>query len=763
MIAAGLAAGMALGGADSLTVFALAALGVILLTAVGLRADVALAACALLIAGSGVGAARLAAIDADPLARAPAGELTLRGHLVDLPRSDRYGSRLRIRMRGWNQLVQVRSREPVPAGLTIGDEIVVVGRPRRIDPASAKSPVARSYAQYLLRTGVRRQLTTARVSVTGNRRGGAQGAVDSIRRRAERALAFGLAPEPAALLRGMVLGGDAALPERTVDQFRAAGLSHILAVSGQNVLLIVILVVGILTACGAPRGVRLAVPAMVIVLYALLCGAQASVVRAAAMGLAALVALAASRPASRIYALILAAIVVLAFNPRACADVGAQLSFAAVLGIMAFTSPLARVLARWPRWTAEALAATVGATLATAPLMAYHFKAVSLVSLIANVLGQPLIGPIVWLGSLAAAIGQFSLPLAALLGAPCQFLLGSLISLAGAAAALPGAQATTPDFGLFGLIGSLAVVVLAAMLANGWVAPPRQLRGLRRTPVLALSAVAVLFVAGWWLVSGGGPRKLSAPAIVMLDVGQGDATLLVGSEDCAALIDGGPPGASLGSRLRALGVRRLGALLITHPEADHFEGALELVRDGRVPVTTLLDGGGNTPSADYAELRRRLRAAGTRIVPALAGAAWSCPGLSIELLAPSRELLDAPPTASANARAAVTSVQVGKIRLFASGDAESSDLAGLPLSPVDVLKVPHHGSADPGLGGLLARLRPSVALIGVGADNRYGHPTPQTLGALASAGALVLRTDRGGDIVLREVGAGGLAIGRRRR
>jgi competence protein ComEC len=634
--------------------------------------------------------------------------------------------------------------------------VVVRGRVRAVDPALAGSEESRSYAEYLLRNGVRRRMTGATVVLGSGRRGGAYGVVDAIRIRAERALAFGLAPEPAALLRGMVLGGDAALPEETAEDFRIAGLSHILAVSGQNVLLIVILVLAILTACNAPRGARLVVPAVVIVLYVLLCGAQASVIRAGAMGLAALAALAASRPSSRSYALILALIVVLVSNPRASADVGAQLSFAAVLGIIAFTGPLAARLTRLPRWAAEALAATSGATLATAPLMAYHFEAVSIVSLAANVLGEPLIAPIVWLGSLTAAVGQLSMPLAALLGGPNQFLLGALIELAHAAASVPGAQVEAGGLGVLGLAGGFALVLLAAALANGSISLPSPRPGIF-APVVAGLALALALA----LPVGCGKAPVDAPAIVMLDVGQGDSTLLVG-EGCAALIDGGPPGAALTKKLAGLGVDRLDALLITHAEDDHFGGALELARERKIKVGTLIDGGGQSPKADFVELRRRLADQGTSAIPAVAGTRWSCPGVAIELIAPGPLPVGAAPPANPNERAAVTRIEVGAIRMLASGDAESPQLASLPLAPADVLKVPHHGSADPGLPAVLARVRPRVALIGVGARNRYGHPTPSVLAVLGAAGVAVLRTDRGGSIALHEAAGGELRVARGR-
>ncbi len=760
VLALALAAGLALAAAPEWLMFAGAGLLAILLVAQRAGVHVVIAGAALLVAGAGAGSARLAAIDSDPLAQALSGDVTLPGHLVTQPREGGDQATLRIRTSGSGQLVEVRSFEPLAAPLRIGDEVVVRGRLRAVEVDHGKSPESQRYAGYLLRNGVRRQINARNVEATGARRGGAYGVVDAIRSRSERALALGLQREPAGLLRGMVLGGDAGLAEPTAENFRVAGLAHILAVSGQNVLLIVILVQAILMACGADRRARLIVPAGVIVIYVLLCGAQASVIRAGAMGLAGIAALAASRPSSRIYALILASIAVLAWNPRATADVGAQLSFAAVLGIMAFAQPIAGVLSRLPAWAAQAFGATAGATVATAPLMAFHFEAVSMVSLAANVVGEPLIGPIVWLGSMTAAIGQFSPEAGALLNAPNAFLLASLIELARGAAAIPGAQISLTGFDISMLVLSYLPVLLAAAFANRMIAFQRSPDVAAPVRLIALLAAGMLAIAllalKLWPVN-----RVQAPSVAMLDVGQGDAMLLTGDR-CHVLIDAGSAGRGLGDSLRKQGAERLDALLITHAEDDHFGGALELARDGDLEVGTFIDGGGTTASDDYAELRARMREGGARVEAAVAGLRWSCPGLAIELIAPAALPPGSPPPAQPNARSAVTRIDVGGIRVFASGDAESSHLPGLAIGPADVLKVPHHGSADPGAAALLARVAPAVALIGVGRENRYGHPTPQLLSALETAGARVFRTDRDGTVTVVKGAGGSLRVTRER-
>lgn len=749
LLAGSLAGGLALARLDPVALFALSALIVIGLTLCAARPHVVIAASALLLLGAGVGSHRLGSIDADPLVALGGAPVELRGEVVQRPRENLNGSTLRLHAHApgdRRQMVEVRSYAPAPAGLRIGDEVSVRGSLRPVSVRSARTPESASYARYLLRSGVRRRIDAKSVEATGFSRTGPVGVVDGIRNRADRALALGLEPEPAALLRGMVLGGDAGLPESTAEDFRVAGLSHILAVSGQNVLLIVILVQAILMAMNTPRWSRLAIPAAIVLIYVLLCGAQASVVRAGAMGLAGLAAIAASRRSSRVYALLLAAIVVLCWNPRATADIGAQLSFAAVLGLMAFTRPLADRLGRLPRWAAEAFAATTGATLATAPLMAFHFGAVSLVSLAANVLGEPLIGPIVWIGSLSAAIAQFSVPLGALLNAPNSFLLGTLIELAHLSASMPGAQAGTEGFGVPGLILGAVLVVLIAAFVHGWI----PISGRRMGKFLACGGALFVLVT----LSRGGPPPIPRPAIVMLDVGQGDATVLLGANGCNALIDGGPPGGELAKKLRSIGVRRLDAALVTHPETDHFGGVLELAESGDVPIETLLDGGGNTPRPEYAELRARLSARATRSETAVAGTTWRCADISINVIGPAPQAPDAAPPANPNTRAAVTIVDVGGLRMLASGDAESPQLLPMTLPPADILKVPHHGSADPGLPAVLERVRPRVALIGVGASNRYGHPTPSALAALGQVGAAIFRTDRDGAVLVRP-GPGG--------
>jgi competence protein ComEC len=220
-------------------------------------------------------------------------------------------------------------------------------------------------------------------------------------------------------------------------------------------------------------------------------------------------------------------------------------------------------------------------------------------------------------------------------------------------------------------------------------------------------------------------------------VGQGDATLLQHG-GATILVDTGPPGSGLLGALREAGVRRIDLLVVTHSQADHEGGAAAVLR--RHEVGLFLDGGEQDTLLHHAALHAAAARRVRRVAPR-AGQRLRAGALELRVLWPRPE----PPADHAgqdpNLRAVVAHARVGEFDLLLPADAESEVTAALELPPVEALKVAHHGSADPGLPDLLARLRPSVAVIEVGRGNRYGHPTPETLAALRAV-PVVRRTDR---------------------
>ncbi len=714
----------------------------------------------LVLVGSAGGSARLAAIDAPAERLDPGDRVQGLVHLTSRPRDAPFGSSVEVRVaagpaRGARLVAWLPRRTRLHPDAGPGDELLLTGLVRR-------PPRRSDYADHLRLRGVAAELAVTRARSTGRRRSGPAGWLDAVRRRAERGLGAGLAPAQRALGLGMVLGQDERIDPSVRDDFRAAGLAHVLAVSGQNVMLLAALALPLLAASGLGPIARLVAAIAMIALYVPLAGAGLPLQRAGVMGVASLAALIVARPASRSYALLLAATATLSLNPRACADPGWQLSFAAVAGIVALAPQLRRVLSPLPRPLAEGIAVTAAATLATAPLVAHHFGSVPLAGLPANIAALPLVAPIMWLGMVRAASGQLAAfgdsagAVGHALGAPPGFALALLLRALGRLTAisadLPGGQLSPPLGSRTGVAVGYTALGAAALglryvasrveprtteVAAWW----RRLPRIRRVMAVGLVVVVVTLPFAGALTPPGPPAQAT---VSFLDVGQGDATLLQHPDGASILFDGGPPEGRVARQLRRAGIRRLSVLVMTHASRDHHGGLREVVE--KVPIGLLLDGGDGTTDRDFRQIVRDAVRRGARRVPALAPMTLRAGGIAIRVLSPQPRPAGPPPE-DPNPRGVTAVVAVDGFELLLSADAESPTLLGLPLLDVDAMKLPHHGSADPGLGELLARLRPEVAAITVG-PNSYGHPSPDTLAALREANVRTLRTDRHGTVRL---------------
>jgi competence protein ComEC len=383
-----------------------------------------------------------------------------------------------------------------------------------------------------------------------------------------------------------------------------------------------------------------------------------------------------------------------------------------------------------------------------------------------------------WLGMVKAALGQLDAvvpgagAVASALGPLTRLPVAWIDWLAERFAGMPGGTVALP----LGSGRSVAVayaLIGAAALAAGRVARPvgaharaarpvgaharAALAEWRRLPRSCRLAAAALAAAA--LALGAAPALSPPPwpervTVRFLDVGQGDSTLVQHPDGAAVLFDGGPPEAQVATLLRRLGVRRLALVVATHRSRDHHGGLAEVL--DRVPVGLLLDGGDGTRDPSYLAMLAVARRKGIRRLEATAPLDLRAGGLAIRVRSPPPRR-PGPAPEDPNPRAVVATVSAGGFDLFLSADAESDALERLELPDVDAMKVPHHGSADPGLPELLERLKPEAAAIEVGAGNTYGHPEPATLRALRAAGVPVWRTDRDGTVTLTAE-ANGLAV-----
>jgi competence protein ComEC len=710
------------------------------------RAGVALAAAAAVMGGAALAQARSATLDAHAVQGAVGEHVVADGVLLEPVRhrlSGMRAARLRLvggRADGAIATARVSPGARWPAHVEVGDTLVLAGRLAGLA----------DHESHQRRRGAHVALEVRSARATGERRGGLPGALDGIRRRAEAALAAGGPRAQAQLLRGMVLGQDEGIEEPVREEFRRTGLAHLLAASGQNVMLLVILAIAAATALGAGLRGRLMTAMVLVAVYVPLAGAGPSIQRAGIMGAAGLVAALAGRPASRWYAVCLAAALTLVVNPRAAGEPGWQLSFAAVVALLLLASPLTGWLTRRgaPRPLAAVAAITVAATVGTAPLMALHFGTVSPASLPANLLVAPAVAPIMWLGMLAATVGQVSVAAAAPLSGMAAYLAAYVEWVAHTAAghsfASVDVRVERASVAALAYVG-LGLAVLAGRSAARW--SPRWRVGLPRGARLSAALATATFLTVVALTRGGLPPRAPGELVVsFLAVGQGDATLLQ-HDETTVLIDTGPPGGPILQRLREAGVRNLDALIITHAQADHEGMAVAVMRAHRTEFVINGGAGRNTPVQRLLpQLIGRARA--QALVPA-AGQVVSFGSLRMRVLWPPAVAVGAPgPKGDPNLHAMVSHVSLGDFDLLLPADAESVVTGQLELGDVEALKVAHHGSADEGLAAELDRLRPEVAAIEVGERNTHGHPTASTLAALRAV-PHVVRTDRDGTVRLR--------------
>lgn len=736
MLVAGLLAGPR--SPPALIALAMAAL------ALARSGTLALGAVAALLAGAAIADARLAALDRSALAPLVNRELDATATLLEHPRKRTFGVRVApARLlsgagRGERVLLLAPARVRWPQHAQPGTELQIRGQLARLAP----------YDDHERRRNAHALVRAESILATGRRRGGVMGSLDTIRVRTERALTSGVPAPQGALARGMVLGQDEALSADIREDFRATGLAHLVAASGANVLLLATLVLGVGAVFGLGLSARLLLALVAVAAYVPLAGGGPSIQRAAVMGGAGLVAGLAGRTGSRWYALLLAAALTLAWNPRAAQDAGWQLSFAAVVALIALVPLLVARLrrARVPHALAAAVAVTVAATLGTAPLIALHFERLSLVSLPANVLAAPAVAAVMWLGAVAGTLGQVAPGLASPVATIAAVPLAYLTWLADRAAALPFAQLSIGSPGVGGVVAAYLAAGAALLVWHRRQARRSEQKGLRsgrdrrrRRLALALLAAAALAAVAWHARAPAPPRDLT---VSFLDIGQGDATLIQHGAT-TVLVDTGPREGPILARLREAGVRRIDVLVATHAAADHDGAAAEVL--AAHPVGLVLDGEETTaPKRSMLGLAARHR---VRRLATDSGQVIRSGPLELRVLWPRREP-SAPSGAEPNDRATVLHVRDAGFDLLLTADAESNVTAGLGLPAVEAMKVAHHGSEDGGLPALLERVRPRVAVIPVGAHNSYGHPTPSTLAALRAV-PIVRRTDRDGTVRLR--------------
>ncbi len=587
-------------------------------------------------------------------------------------------------------------------------------------------------------------------------------------------------PEPeSALAQGILLGIRGAIPQHILDDFKRTGTTHILAISGHNLsVMLGLFVISGGWIVGRRHTVFLLAVFVGLWTYAVLAALSPSVVRAALMASFLIGGILAGRPTDAFVSLGAAGFLMTLVDPYLIHDIGFQLSFLAMIGLVA-SAPLysaaegyvrsRRTEAQGKLWPAAQFvganaAATLGATAFTIPVIALNFQVLPLAALPATLFGLPAL-TVILLGALATALIGALFPFAAVIPATVTWLASKYLILVVALwARVPAASLQTPAIAAAWGWVYMAVAGVFAFLVWRWSragetpsvalgAPlevrllPQLFREKRALGVRGALVALVVCTAIVWLPLLIHPEE--ELRVNFFDVGQGDATLLETSGGYRVLIDGGPSPTALLNQLDAMippWDRRIDLVMLTHPQRDHISGLLAVL--SRYRVAAAAESGFPVETADYKEWRRLLQEKRVPSSKLQAGSTVQLPGVKMTVLHPrERDLLGLTPD-QANDASLVLQVAAFGQRLLLTGDIEERDERALlryrEALGSSVLKVPHHGSKTSTSEYFLDRVSPGVAVIEVGAGNQFGHPHEEVLDRLRCA--LVLRTDVHGTI-----------------
>jgi competence protein ComEC len=546
-----------------------------------------------------------------------------------------------------------------------------------------------------------------------------------------------LPPAERGLLPGLVDGDTSNLDPVLIDRFRAAGLTHLVAVSGTNCSIVVGTVLLVLRRARVRPWLCAVLGGAVLVAFVVVARPSPSVLRAAVMAAIALVCLATGRPRAAVPILAATVLGLLAWDPGLAVDPGFAMSALATAALLMLAPGWARMLRRHhvPGGVAEALAVATAAHLVTAPVIAALSGTVSLVAIPANVLAEPAVPVATVFGFGAAVLAPMwtggARALAWVAGWPCRWLVG----VADRIGAVPGAR--LPWFG--GLVGALTMlglaVVLIVLVARG---------GVGRLIAVGLVIAVLVQIPVRSVVSRWPPPGW---VFVACDIGQGDALVLNAGPQSAVEIDTGPDPVLVDRCLRDLDVSDIPLLALTHYHLDHVGGLAGVLHGRR--VGQLITGPLAEPASGVGLVADDLAAHHLTITSPAPGTRYDIGQVHLQVLGPPAPFHDT--RSDPNNSSLVMRAVVGGVSILLAGDVELEAQQAMLTAGIDVradvLKVPHHGSAysDP---RFLAAVQARVAVISVGLHNDYGHPSPLLLADLARLGLPVRRTDHDGDVAV---------------
>lgn len=610
-------------------------------------------------------------------------------------------------------------------------------------PKSRRNPNGFDYRAYLLQKGISITMFSRDIDKIGKHKTNTFiAAAFNFREHLTAFYESNLPPNLSSLMVGITLGIKDNIPGETMKAVKSGGVAHVLAVSGLHTGIIYAALELIFYRFRLSSTLSFIIGSITIIFYSFMAGLSPSVIRAAIMIMVFMLAKVVGRENDPVNSLCLSATILLFLNPLTLFSVSFQLSYAAVIGIMIFYSPLKKLLERFPGYLRDSLAVIISAQLVAGPFLAYYFYNISVIGFFTNLLVVPLVSVILISGLISGIIGLLLTPLGSAFVRVPGFLLSTVEKIILVSSKLPFTTIVVPAMPPISIAFYFASLALVFDLV-----PFSDKVQLKRKKICA--AVLIVFSLIPAILPFG------AFEVTFVDVGQGDSILIQTKGKKAILIDGGgtPPYYSgdfdtgediILPFLYSKGIKKIDAVVFTHFDDDHAKGLLSILKSMKVKNIIF---GVPEDCTIYKEMLEIARQKQIEITQVGRGDQFTIDDVTFDVLNPVK---NAKKNYSSNDGSVVLKMNYKDISFLFTGDLEYKGEQDLISSGIDigahVLKIGHHGSRTSTSEEFLSKVKPSYGIISAGMDNNFGHPSPQVIDLMKNSGVTVLRTDLSGAV-----------------
>lgn len=650
-----------------------------------------------------------------------------------------------------------------------GDEIAAVGKVRMIH--NYHNPGQSNWAEILSVQGISARVTARPGTLKITERASLLSGLARWRSQVRDEMLQAMPEGDASLINGMLFGGYTGVDRRIVRDFSTTGIVHILSVSGAHIALVAAAIFWFTRRLSVNQAWSALFAGAIMIVYGYISGYSPPVVRSVVMGLCAMAAIGSGRISYASHALSVAVLGMLIWEPRYLLDISFQLSVGCTAGLLYLGSPMICLCSECldgvlpngvAKWIIAAISATMAAQLAVLPFLAWYFGTFPIVSLLANLIVAPILESVILIGLFGAVLCGGFPEITRILFAGISLMTGMAVEINRLFARLPEGSMALPAWNP----GSACLYYyLLGWWAGLWNGGMPSFKTVYRQRFSLLMTVVGLGIAGY-IVYANYPAPMS---VHFIDVGQGDATLIVTPHGRGILIDaGGSAGPGDNSfdvgesvvvpYLRHYGVKHLDLMVLTHNHQDHAGGAAAIVE--LVGAAHVLAHSGGEDSSTMLRLAKAMR--GKTLENPDDIKILSIDGVKLTLFRAGNEqnhVLSSSETGKTkeneNERSTIVRAEYGVHSFLITGDLEGQSeqkIVADGVPPSTVLKVGHHGSKKSSGQEFLSHVAPQFAVISVGADNVFGHPAPSTIARLKEFPTTVFRTDRNGAIVFRSDG-----------